>query len=133
AKRVDVEASFVIDTLDYLHMGGRCSSTQAFIGNILKIRPIVSVTSGKLSMIAKIRGKRDKAIRQLLDNALQNMDQIMHGMVFIAHSFAKEEAEFIRNELIAHPSVKEVYITEAGCVISSHCGPQTAGLFFMKA
>lgn len=131
-KRGDVGAAFVIDTLDYLHMGGRCSSTQAFIGNILKIRPIVTVADGKMSMTARIRGKREKALRQLVDNALVHADQIVPSLVFVAHSFAKDEAEFIKGELLAHPAIKEVFITEAGCVISSHCGPQTAGLFYLR-
>jgi len=131
-KRKDVEAAFVIDTLDYLHMGGRCSSTQAFIGNILKIRPIVTVADGKMSMTARIRGKREKALRQLVDNALVHANQMVPSLVFVAHSFAKDEAEFIKGELLAHPAIEEVYITEAGCVISSHCGPQTAGLFYLR-
>ncbi|MEO3944618.1 DegV family protein [Gorillibacterium sp. CAU 1737] len=132
-KRGDIESEFIIDTLDYLHKGGRCSSVQAFIGNMLKIRPVVKVVNGKMIVAAKIRGKREKALNQLLDNALENVDKIIPGSIYVAHSFSLEEAQYLRDELTRRTGDPDISITEAGCVISSHCGPQTVGVFYMKA
>ncbi|WP_438432843.1 DegV family protein [Gorillibacterium sp. sgz500922] len=132
-KQGDIESEFIIDTLDYLHKGGRCSSVQAFIGNMLKIRPIVKVIDGKMIVAAKIRGKREKALQQLLDNALANAERMMPGTIYVAHSFALEEAEYLRDELARYTGQSDIPITEAGCVISSHCGRQTVGIFYMKA
>ncbi|WP_058304311.1 DegV family protein [Gorillibacterium timonense] len=132
-KRGDIESEFLIDTLDYLHKGGRCSSVQALIGNMLKIRPIVKVVDGKMIVPVKIRGKREKALQQLLDNALVNARQMVPGTLYVAHSYALEEAEYLRDELARATGEKDIPITEAGCVISSHCGRQTVGIFYMKA
>lgn len=132
-KRGDIESEFIIDTLDYLHKGGRCSSVQAFIGNMLRIRPIVKVVDGRMIVAAKIRGKREKALQQLLDNALENAERIVPGTLYVAHSYAPEEAEFLRDELAKRTGEDDIPITEAGCVISSHCGRQTVGIFYMKS
>jgi len=132
-KQGDIESEFIIDTLDYLHKGGRCSSVQAFIGNMLKIRPIVKVVGGKMIIAAKIRGKREKALQQLLDNALANAERMVPGTIYVAHSYALEEAEYLRNELAKYSGENDIPITDAGCVISSHCGMQTVGIFYMTA
>ncbi|WP_040949188.1 DegV family protein, partial [Gorillibacterium massiliense] len=129
--RKRVETEFIIDTLDYLYMGGRCSGLQHFIGNMLKIRPVVKVVDGKMILASKIRGKREKALQQLLDNALANKDKMDDELVFVTHAKADEEAVYLRETLLRETRAKEVVITEAGCVISSHCGPQTVGILYI--
>ncbi|MBD0383097.1 DegV family protein [Paenibacillus sedimenti] len=127
-----IEVEFVIDTLEYLHKGGRCSSVQAFIGSLLKIRPLVKVIKGAMTLTDKVRGKREKALDQLLNNALAQKDLMDEEILFITHAMAAEDAAYLKNQIEQHTNVKRVYITETGCVISSHCGPCTVGIVFAK-
>ncbi|NEW06561.1 DegV family protein [Paenibacillus sp. SYP-B3998] len=127
-----IEVEFIIDTLEYLHKGGRCSSVQAFIGSLLKIRPLVKVMDGSMVLTDKVRGKREKALDQLLNNALAQKEQIDEQFLFITHAMAAEEAEYLKQQIELHTNVKQVVITETGCVISSHCGPKTVGIVFAK-
>ncbi|WNR42200.1 DegV family protein [Paenibacillus roseipurpureus] len=127
-----MEVSFIIDTLEYLHKGGRCSSVQAFIGSLLKIRPIVKVINGTMTLTHKVRGKREKALQQLLDQALAMKEELDTDFMFITHAQALDEALYVKEQFELHTQVKNVYITETGCVISSHCGPQTLGIVFAK-
>jgi DegV family protein with EDD domain len=124
-----VETEFVIDTLDYLHKGGRCSALQSFIGGLLKIRPVVKVVDGGMILAAKIRGKREKALEQLVANLLERKDRIEDGFVFVEHAMAPEEAEELKR-LLEQQHGLSVELAEAGCVISSHCGPQTVGFIY---
>jgi DegV family protein with EDD domain len=127
-----IEVSFIIDTLEYLHKGGRCSSLQHFIGSLLKIRPIVQLIDGKMQLTDKVRGKREKALNQLLENALEMKDDLDTDFMFITHAVAAEEAAFVKEQFEKRTDIKNVYITETGCVISSHCGPHTLGIVFAK-
>ncbi|NRF94875.1 DegV family protein [Paenibacillus frigoriresistens] len=127
-----IEVEFIIDTLEYLHKGGRCSSVQHFIGSLLKIRPIVKVINGAMTSTDKVRGKREKALHQLLDNALAQKDDMDTEFLFITHSSAAEEAVYIKQQIEQQTNVKHVYITETGCVVASHCGPHTLGIVFAK-
>jgi len=126
--RERIEVEFIIDTLDYLHKGGRCSSLQNFIGSLLKIRPVVKVVDGKMILASKVRGKREKAFDQLLQNALKYKDHLDGATISVTHSFAEEEAVKIREILLRETKVREVLLAETGCVIASHCGPQTVGI-----
>ncbi len=83
-----VETEFVIDTLDYLYKGGRCSGLQNFIGTMLKIRPVVKVVDGKMILADKVRGKRQRALETMLNNALKNKDEMDLTRVFVTHSFS---------------------------------------------
>ncbi|CAN7561800.1 DegV family protein [Paenibacillus sp. LjRoot153] len=127
-----IEVSFIIDTLEYLHKGGRCSSVQAFFGSLLKIRPIVQVIHGAMQLTDKIRGKREKALKQLLVNALAFKDDMDTDFMFITHAQAYEEAAYVKEQFELHTNVKNVFLTETGCVVSSHCGPHTLGIVFAK-
>ncbi|SDN76170.1 EDD domain protein, DegV family [Paenibacillus sp. yr247] len=127
-----IEVEFIIDTLEYLHKGGRCSSVQHFIGSLLKIRPIVKVIDGAMISTDKVRGKREKALLQLLDNALAQKDIMDTEFLFVTHSLASEEAAYVKQQIEQQTKVNHVHITEAGCVISSHCGPLTVGIVFAK-
>lgn len=124
-----VETEFVIDTLDYLHKGGRCSALQSFIGGLLKIRPVVKVVEGGMILAAKIRGKREKALEQLASNLLEQKDRIEDRFVFVEHAVALEEATELKRMLEEQHGFT-VELAEAGCVISSHCGPQTVGFIY---
>lgn len=130
--RPNVETEFVIDSLDYLYKGGRCSGLQNLVGSLLKIRPVIKVAEGKMTPAYKVRGGRDKALNQLLRNALARVDEMDHDTIFITHSLADEDAVQLRDALVAKTRAKHVAISNAGCVISSHCGAKTIGILYTK-
>lgn len=126
-----VETEFIVDTLDYLHKGGRCSGIARLVGSMLKIRPSIKVVDGKMIPAEKFRGTRGKALQGLLDNALAFKDEMSPERIFITHSIS-DDGPFLREELLKQTGVKEVIITQAGCVISSHCGRNTIGILFIR-
>ncbi|MFC0216708.1 DegV family protein [Paenibacillus chartarius] len=130
--RERLEAEFVIDTLDYLHKGGRCSALASFIGGLLKIRPVVKVVDGGMILASKIRGKREKALEQLLANLIEQRERIEDDFIFLEHASALEDALALKARLENEFGL-QVELAEAGCVISSHCGPQTVGILYCRS
>ncbi|MFA5522884.1 MAG: DegV family protein [Tissierellales bacterium] len=126
-----VETAFVPDTLDYLYKGGRCSSLQALASGVLKIRPIIKVVDGGMIVGQKARGKREKILETMLENALKDKDKMDKKRVFVTHTEGYDDAVFLKNILEEKLDVEEVLITDAGCVISSHCGPNTIGIIYL--
>lgn len=131
--RPKVEIEFVIDTLDYLYMGGRCSGMQNLIGSLLKIRPVIKVIGGKMTPAYKVRGKREKAIDQMLNNALSNVNVMDNDTIIVVHSLCEEDALVIQKTLHEETKAKHIEMATAGCVVSSHCGPKTIGLVYVRA
>ncbi|MCJ8013418.1 DegV family protein [Paenibacillus sp. KQZ6P-2] len=127
-----VETEFVIDSLDYLYKGGRCSGMQNLVGSLLKIRPVIKVIDGKMTPAYKVRGKREKALEQMLNNALDKHDQMDNDLIFVTHSLAEEDAQELKRMLEEKTGAREVAISDAGCVISSHCGAKTIGILYVK-
>jgi len=128
----EVECEFVIDTLDYLHKGGRCSGMQNIIGSLLKIRPVIKVVNGGMIPAYKVRGKKEKALDQMIQNALAQAQNMDNDLIIVVHTMAEEEARFLQKELQEKTGAREVAISTAGCVICSHCGPHTVGLMYTK-
>lgn len=126
-----VDSEFVIDTLDYLHKGGRCSGTQMVIGSLLRIHPVIRVVDGGMIVAEKLRGKMDKVAQGLLDRTLSRKDSIDPNRVFVAHSMSPDIALWLKRELERELQIGEIPMADAGCVISSHCGPGTVGILFM--
>lgn len=129
--RSKVKMRFAINTLEYLHKGGRCSAMQSFVGGILKIRPIVAVTEGKMIVEEKLRGKIEKVLTEMLEKVHADAGNMDDARAIIVHSMAPEYAELLRKELEGRLKVKELLMTDAGCVISSHCGPLTTGFVYL--
>lgn len=128
----EVECEFVVDTLDYLYKGGRCSGMQNIIGSLLKIRPVIKVMDGSMTPAYKVRGKKEKALDQMIQNALAQVDNMDNDLIVVVHTMAEEEARFLQKQLQEKTGAKQVNISTAGCVICSHCGPQTVGLMYTK-
>ncbi|MCR4403365.1 MAG: DegV family protein [Firmicutes bacterium] len=127
-----VKTSFIIDTLDYLRMGGRCSGVQALVGNLLRIRPVISVVDGGMVVSAKVRGPRKKALDKLLDDFRADADRVVRDRVFVTHTGCHEDALYLMDGIRdAAPAVKEVLETIAGAVVASHCGPDTIGILYI--
>ncbi|WP_151735402.1 DegV family protein ['Paenibacillus yunnanensis' Narsing Rao et al. 2020] len=132
ACRSRVETEFVVDTLDYLYMGGRCSGMQNFIGSLLKIRPVLRLIDGAIVPVSKIRGKKEKAVEQMLQHALVHAGEMDKELVIVAHTLAEEDAQYLVEELRKRTNVDEIAVIHAGCVIGSHCGPATVGLMYIR-
>lgn len=130
--RGKVRASFVIDTLTYLHRGGRCSSVTALLGNALKLKPMICVKQGKMGVDKKYRGKQRAVVRNYAKDLEPQLLQADTRRVFITHSgidqgIIDEMYDYLKS--LKH--FEEILITRAGGVISSHCGPNTLGILFI--
>lgn len=128
-----VRASFVVDTLVYLHRGGRCSAASALIGGALSLHPMIVVKNGKMDASKKYRGKIDKVIKKYAHDLENDMKNAYPDRVFITHSqcdagIVGEVREYIKSLNI----FDEILETRAGGVISSHCGPGTLGVLFIS-
>ncbi len=127
-----VRTIFIVNTLDYLHKGGRCSSLQNLLGTTFKIKPVVSVIDGKLTVVRKIRGYKNKVTDLMLKEVLKNANNMDAKRIFIGHSQGKEYIEYLKEQLLKSTSIENIHLVKAGCVISSHCGPGTIGLFYIE-
>ncbi|WP_025700665.1 DegV family protein, partial [Paenibacillus forsythiae] len=97
--RSRLSTEFVIDTLDYIHMGGRCSGMQNFIGSLLKIRPVLRLAGGSIVPVSKVRGKKEKAVEQMLSHALSDIDRMDKELIIVAHTQAEKDARFLVDAL----------------------------------
>ena len=128
----NVRASFVVDTLTYLHRGGRCSGLAALAGGALKLHPLISVVDGKMQPGKKYRGKMERVIIDYVKDMEADLRNAKAERVFITHSGCEEEIiESVKAELEALGHFKEILVTRAGSVITSHCGPGTLGVLFI--
>ncbi|WP_227767662.1 DegV family protein [Zhaonella formicivorans] len=128
-----VQVSFVIDTLEYLYKGGRCNALQRFMGSLFHIHPIVQVTEGKMILAENIRGKMRKAVDIMLEKTIEDKDNIGYDTIIITGSEgSEEEAKYLKSKLLEHTGIENIYLTQAGCVISSHCGPRTIGIIYVR-
>ena len=127
-----VRASFVVDTLTYLHRGGRCTSVEALAGGVLKMHPRIAVENGKMGAGKKSRGKMSAVIMAYVIDMEEELKKAKKERLFITHSGCDEEViNMARNYLEDLHVFKEICITRAGGVISSHCGPGTLGVLFI--
>ena len=128
-------ASFVLDRLDFMHAGGRCSAVAMLGANLLSLKPSIEVHNddgGSMGVGKKYRGKYDKVLIQYMEDTLAKYDNIDTSRVFITHAGAnKEYVDKVYEALKAQGIFKEIHITRASCTISSHCGPNTLGVLFM--
>ena len=128
-----VKASFVVDTLTYLHRGGRCSGVAALAGSALKLHPKIVVEDGSMKPDKKYRGKMKKVILDYAKEMEEKLLQAKKDRVFITHSGCEAEVlEGVEEYLKSLNYFDEILITRAGGVISSHCGPGTLGVLYLE-
>ncbi|MBM7581846.1 DegV family protein with EDD domain [Caldicoprobacter guelmensis] len=127
-----VRTSFVINTLKYLHMGGRCTSLQLIASTMLKIKPQIVVKDGGMVVGEKFRGKDKKVLDAFYEVHVGDGRNVDLERIFVTHSDYQEGAEYLAEKLKSHLNPKEVCITSAGAVISSHCGPGTVGILYLE-
>lgn len=126
-----VLSQFVIEKMDYLYKGGRCSGVAKFVGTLLKIKPYIIVRDGKMSVGKKPIGKMQVALNALLKQIEEDKDRVDLDHILITHSLAYEYRDYLYERLkVMFPNV-DIISTVAGCVISSHCGQGTIGILYM--
>lgn len=136
AKRMEknrelVYTQFAIEQMDYLYKGGRCSSLQALLGSLVKLKPIIGVRNGRMSVIKKPIGKMKRALDELIKQIVNDKDIVDQEFILITHSIADEACAYIKDKLDKEFPNANILCTRAGCVISSHCGPGTIGILYM--
>lgn len=128
-----VSASFVVDTLTYLHRGGRCSSVAALAGGMLKLHPKIVVDGGKMDASKKYRGKIASVIMSYAKDMENDLLNAKKERVFITHSGSPDSTiEEVKAYLESLNKFDEILVTRAGGVISSHCGPGTLGVLYIR-
>lgn len=128
-----VDASFVIDSLEYLHKGGRCSAVAMLGANLLKLKPCIEVKNGAMGVGKKYRGVYGRVLTEYVNERLQNVDDIDTSRVFVTHAgCAPEIVDAVVEQVKDTGIFKEVFLTRAGCTISSHCGANTLGVLFVR-
>lgn len=128
-----VSASFVIDNLEFLYKGGRCSALAAFGANLLNLKPCIYVSGGKMAVGKKYRGKYAITLKKYVEDQLADIDGIEPDRVFVTHAGCdKAIYEACLEQVKSYGYFKEVHLTRAGCTVSSHCGRNTLGVLFIR-
>lgn len=128
-----VRSSFVVDTLTYLHRGGRCTGLAAMAGGVLKLHPKIVVEDGKMRPDKKYRGKMERVVMDYAKDIEEDLKTAKKDRVFITHSGCSEDIiDEVKNYLQTLNIFDEILVTRAGGVISSHCGPGTLGVLYIK-
>ncbi len=129
-----IDASFVIDTLTYLHKGGRCSTVAMLGANMLKLRPCIEVKEGKMDVGKKFRGKMTDVLLEYAKSRLVDLDSVDSHRCFVTHTMelGNQKAQAVCEYVKSLGYFDEVLETTAGCTVSCHCGPGTLGVLFIK-
>lgn len=133
ARKELLDVSFVVDTLDYLRHGGRCSALAAFGANLLHLKPSIQVSGGKMGVGRKYRGSLKKCILDYVSDKLSDPASVDTRRIFITDSGVSEELrEAVEKAVLAKIPFEQVYHTRAGGTISGHCGPNCLGILFYR-
>ena len=128
-----IDTSFILDRLDYLYKGGRCSMLSLLGANVLHIRPCIEVVNGKMVVGKKYRGTYERCLRQYLADRLRAKDEIVPQRVFITHTGVSNVAIDSRLDIVRSAiPLAEVYETRAGCSITCHCGENCCGILMVR-
>lgn len=128
-----VDASFVIDSLEYLHKGGRCSALAMLGANLLKLKPCIEVKDGAMGVGKKYRGRFADVLLEYAKERIGDGSGIDLDRVFVTHAGCDSEiVDSVVAKVKELAPFKEVFLTRAGCTISSHCGANTLGVLFVR-
>ena len=128
-----VEASFLVDKLDYLVKGGRCSSAAALGANLLNLKPCIEVKGGKMTVGKKYRGNYAKCLANYVKERLDGREDIDWSTLFVTQTTVSDECNAAVLEAVkTYGKFDTVYETTAGCTVSCHCGPGTLGILFVR-
>ena len=128
-----VEASFVLDRLDYMVKGGRCSAVAALGASLLQLKPCIEVVDGKMGVCKKYRGSYEKALANYVKDRLKDREDIETERIFITHTETPQEiVDSVKAAVNEYKEFGIVEETVAGCTVSCHCGPNTLGVLFIR-
>ena len=128
-----VEASFLVDKLDYLVKGGRCSSAAALGANLLNLKPCIEVKDGKMTVVKKYRGNYAKCLAAYVKERLADREDLDRTHLFVTQTSVSEDAyQGVMDAVHTYGGFEHVYETLAGCTVSCHCGPGTLGVLFVR-
>ena len=127
-----VQASFVIQTLEYLHKGGRCSGLAMLGAALLRIKPQIIVSEGKMAPAKKYFGRKSQVVEAYCKDTLEQFANPDLSIAFVTHTQATPEMVAVAIEALKNRGFKTIYETTAGATITSHCGPMTLGILFIN-
>ena len=128
-----VEASFLVDKLNYLAKGGRCSAVAALGANLLNLKPCIEVKNGKMSVVKKYRGSYAKCLASYVKDRLDSREDIVRNELFLTYTTVTDEClAAVQGAIDQYGNFNHVYETQAGCTVSCHCGPDTLGILFVR-
>jgi len=126
-----IKSSFVLDKLNYMHKGGRCSTITLLGANLLKIRPQIVVSNGRMGVGKKYRGTLNKVITNYCDDMIAECENADKSIVFVTHSSPMPDEEALITKKLKQAGFKTIYNTYAGGTVCSHCGPNTIGILYV--
>lgn len=133
AQKEKVETSFVVDTLEYLHKGGRCSAIAALGANLLSLKPCIEVREGRMGVGKKYRGTTVKCLCKYVEDRLKGRDDLDFSRIFIVDSGVDPAiVEQVEQKILEFGAFEEILYAKAGCTISNHCGPNCFGIMFFR-
>ena len=128
-----VEASFLLDQLQYMVKGGRCSSVVALGANLLNLKPCIEVKDGKMSVVKKYRGNYAKCLATYVKDRLAGREDLDKDTLFVTRTTVTDECfNAVKEAVDAHAYFENIYWTQAGCTVTCHCGPSTLGVLFVR-
>ncbi len=128
-----VEASFLLDQLQYMVKGGRCSAAAALGANLLNLKPCIEVKDGKMSVVKKYRGNYAKCLASYVKDRLAEREDLDKWTLFVTHTPVSDDCRTAVEETVEkYDDFKNTYWTQAGCTVSCHCGPSTLGVLFVR-
>ena len=128
-----VEASFLLDQLQYMVKGGRCSAAAALGANLLGLKPCIEVKDGKMTVVKKYRGNYAKSLAMYVKERIANRDDVDRTTLFVTHTPVSDEClNAVAEAVKQSPAFKTTYWTVAGGTVSCHCGPGTLGVLFVR-
>jgi len=127
----NLENLFIVDTLEYLKKGGRLSSAEAFVGSVLKIKPVITINDGKLESIDKIRGRK-RVINYFVDYIKKNEYDLSDKTIGLFHAVDHDYLNKLITVINEQFDVKEIIQSEVGTVVGTHSGPGCLAMVFIK-
>ena len=128
-----VEASFLLNRLDYMVKGGRCSAAAALGANLLNLKPCIEVKNGKMGVVKKYRGNYAKCLANYVKDRLDGRDDLVGDLLFLTYTTVADDCrQAVLDAIEQYGSFEETVEGIAGCTVSCHCGPETLGILFVR-
>ena len=129
-----LSVKFCVDKMNYIYHGGRCSSIAYLAATALSLHPVIQMTNNKMDIVAKPRGKYEKALDYQIDMFMKDLDKIDMDCVFITHSDgvgSDANVEYVYQKIKKYIPKQNLHVTTSHSVVSSHCGPRTLGILYI--